>query len=96
MDYEAFYLPLALADLEEIYRSTAGALQTPDAAGDLAAMLDNAVGAILKSPYACPHYHAKRPLKAEYRELRAGGVVIYYVVKGDTVEIHRIIHPSKP
>jgi plasmid stabilization system protein ParE len=95
MEYEAFYLPLVLTALEDILQHTAED-ETPQLAEDLLARIDRAVEDMLKAPHSCPLFRAWKPLKAEYRELRVDHVVLYYVVKGDTVEIRRVISMSKP
>jgi addiction module RelE/StbE family toxin len=93
--YEITYLPLALADLEEIFHYIVNKLEAPQAAQNLRDEIDAAVQGLVQFPYAHGLYQAQKPLKKEYRKLTVKNFYLFYVVGKDTIEIHRVIYAKR-
>ncbi|HBQ86267.1 MAG TPA: type II toxin-antitoxin system RelE/ParE family toxin [Syntrophomonas sp.] len=90
--YEIRYLPMARKDLADIINYIAGHLQAPKAALDLLNSLDEAISRLEQFPYSCEVYQPIRPLTYEYRLLPVRNYAVFYVVKAQVVEIHRIVY----
>ena len=94
-EYEAQYLPLALSDLEEIFRYICTTLEAPAAANNLRSEIDNAVQNLCLFPYAHGVYRTEKALKNEYRKVTVKNFSVFYTVTGDIVEIHRVIYSKR-
>jgi plasmid stabilization system protein ParE len=94
-DYEITYLPLALADLEELFHYIVTKLEAPQAARNLRAEIDAAVRNLIQFPYAHTLYRSQKPLKKEYRKLRVKNFYLFYVVEETPIEIHRVIYAKR-
>jgi plasmid stabilization system protein ParE len=94
-DYEITYLPLALADLEELFHYIVAKLEAPQAARNLRAEIDAAVRNLIQFPYAHALYRSQKPLKKEYRKLRVKNFYLFFVVEETTIEIHRVIYVKR-
>lgn len=90
--YKIRYLPLARKDLNDITFYIADRLKTPKAAMDLLDSLDESISRLEQFPYSCKVYQPIKTLEAEYRLLPVENYAIFYVVKEQTVEIHRIVY----
>ena len=90
--YKIVYLPLAEADILSAVEYLADRLGNPQAAEALLGELDKAAEQLARFPYASALYDTDRPMRDELRKLPVKGYVLYYTVKGDTVEIRRLIH----
>lgn len=90
--YKLKYLPLALLDLHEITNYITDILMAPKAAMDLIDTLDNSISRLKKFPYSCKIYQTEERLETEYRMLPVKNYLVFYLVEGKTVEIHRIIY----
>jgi addiction module RelE/StbE family toxin len=93
--YEISYLPLALGDLEEIFRYIVNKLEAPQAAKNLRDEIDRAVRNLRRFPYAHALYQSQKPFKKEYRKLRVKNFYLFYVVEENTIEIHRVIYAKR-
>jgi plasmid stabilization system protein ParE len=93
--YEIVYLPLALADLEEIFHYIVNKLEAPQAAQNLRNEIDATVHNLIQYPYAHALYRSQKPLKSEYRKLSVKNFYLFYVVKKNTIEIHRVIYAKR-
>jgi plasmid stabilization system protein ParE len=86
------YLPLASRDLSNIVSYVADELKAPNAAMDLINELDTFISRLAQFPYSCRVYQPEKSLKNEYRILPVKNYLVFYVVKEDVVEIHRVIY----
>lgn len=92
MKYEIRYLPLASKDLYNIVSYIADELKAPKAAMDLIDALDTSISRLAQFPYSCRVYHPEKSLENEYRVLPVKNYLVFYVVKEQVVEIHRVIY----
>lgn len=90
--YEIRYLPMAKKYLADIINYITGHLKAPKAALDLLNCLDEAISRLGQFPYSCKVYQPIKPLNDEYRLLPVRNYAVFYVVKAQLVEIHRIIY----
>ncbi|CDF58737.1 type II toxin-antitoxin system RelE/ParE family toxin [Thermobrachium celere] len=90
--YEIRYLPLAVKDLEEIVSYITNELKSPKAAMDLIDEMDSSISRLKKFPYSCRVYYQEREFENEYRVLPVKNYLIFYVVKENIVEVHRILY----
>jgi toxin ParE1/3/4 len=90
--FEIRYLPLARKDLTDIVAYITGHLKAPKAAIDLLDALDKSISRLEQYPYSCKVYQPVKTLKEEYRLLPVKNYAVFYVVKEQIVEIHRIVY----
>ena len=90
--YKLVYLPLAEDDVLNAVDDLARKLENPRAAEALLEELDRTAEQLKQFPYAAAPYHTDRPMRDELRMVPVRGYVLYYTVKGDVVEIRRLIH----
>ena len=90
--YKIKYLPLARKDLSAITAYIAEHLKAPQAAVDLLKALDKSISRLERFPYSCKVYQPINPLAEEYRLLPVKNYAVFYVVKEQAVEIHRIVY----
>jgi toxin ParE1/3/4 len=90
--YEIRYLPLARKDLTDIVAYISSHLKAPKAAIDLLDALDKSISRLGQYPYSCKVYQPVKALKNEYRLLPVKNYAVFYVVKAQVVEIHRIVY----
>jgi plasmid stabilization system protein ParE len=95
VDYKVSYLPLALEDLEGIVRYIVYKLEAPLAAQKLRDALHAAVQNLVRAPFGHPLYRTKRQLKMEYRRIAVKNYSVFYVVKDNHIEIHRVIYTKR-
>jgi plasmid stabilization system protein ParE len=91
--YAIRYLPIAVEDLLSIYDWIAG--DNPERAVSFTEKLDKRISSLTKHPFLgrIPK-HAK--LQAfGYRVLVIESHLVFYVVRGHIIEIHRVIHGSR-
>ena len=93
--YKASYLPLALDDLKEIVRYITNELDAPKAAENLVLKIDKEVQKIIDNPFRCRVYLPFENLKYEYRILHINNYSLFYVVKENKIEIHRVIYSKR-
>ena len=94
-DFQVSYLPLALADLEEIFQYIVHQLKAPKAAQKLLEKINAAVDQLVESPYSHPVFQSSRALKKEYRKVTVKNFYVFYVVEKNIVEIHRVIYSKR-
>ncbi len=90
--YEIIYLPIAKKDLIDIVAYITEHLKAPKAAMDLLKSLDKSISRLEEFPYSCKVYKSTEPLESEYRLLPIKNYAVFYVVKDQIVEIHRVIY----
>ena len=90
--YVIRYLPLARKDLTDITNYIADHLKAPKAAMDLVDSLDESISKLEQFPYSCKVYQPIKALNDEYRMLPVKNYAVFYVVKTQVVEIHRVVY----
>lgn len=90
--YKLKYLPLALEDLRDITDYIAGTLKAPKAAMDLLDTMDRSISRLIQFPFSCKVYRPAKEVETEYRLLPVKNYAVFYVVKEEVVEIHRVIY----
>ncbi|ATW26372.1 type II toxin-antitoxin system RelE/ParE family toxin [Candidatus Formimonas warabiya] len=90
--YEIRYLALARKDLADVTDYIADHLKAPKAAMDLLDALDESISRLGQFAYSCKVYQPIKALPDEYRLLPVKNYAVFYVVKAQVVEIHRIIY----
>ena len=90
--HEVRYLPLARKDLTNIINYIADHLKAPKAALALLDALDESISRLERFPYSCKMYQPIKELTDEYRLLPVKNYAVFYVVKAQMVEIHRIVY----
>lgn len=90
--FEIRYLPLARKDLTDATTYISDHLKAPKAAMDLLDALDKSISRLEQFPYSCKVYQPIKVLEDEYRLLPVKNYAVFYVVKEQIVEIHRIIY----
>ncbi len=86
------YLPLARRDLTEIIVYISDHLKSPKAAMDLLNSFDESISKLEQFPYMFRVYQPIKELENEYRLLPVNNYAVFYVVKENIVEIHRIVY----
>jgi toxin ParE1/3/4 len=86
------YLPLALKDLRDTTDYIVDTLKAPKAAMDLLDAMDESISRLEQFPYSFKIYQPIKDLENEYRLLPVKNYAVFYVVKEQVVEIHRIIY----
>jgi toxin ParE1/3/4 len=90
--YKIKYLSLAQKDLRCIVSYISDTFKAPGAAMDLVDALETSISRLAQFPYSCRLYQPMEPLETEYRILPVKNYLVFYVVIGQEVEIHRIIY----
>ncbi|BAQ10174.1 plasmid stabilization system [Bacillus sp. OxB-1] len=93
--YEIKYLPIAVDDLRAIADYITDTLKAPEAAMDLMDAIHKAVISIQQFPYSRRVYSPIQSLENEYRLLPVKNYAVFYTVKGQVVEIHRMIYAKR-
>ncbi|SHK12160.1 addiction module toxin, RelE/StbE family [Anaerobranca californiensis DSM 14826] len=92
MNYEIRYLPLASKDLYNIVSYIVDELKAPKAAMDLIDAFDTSISKLAQFPCSCRVYYPEKALENEYRVLPVKNYLVFYVVREQVVEIHRVIY----
>lgn len=90
--YKIRYLPLARKDLTEIITYISDHLKSPKAAMDLLNSFDESISKLEQFPYMCKVYQPIKELESEYRLLPVKNYAVFYVVKENVAEVHRIVY----
>lgn len=93
--YKLKYLPLALEDLRDITDYITDILKAPKAAMDLLNALDDSISMLQYYPYSSKVYQPNKGLESEYRVLPVKNYVVFYVVKEQVVELHRVVYAKR-
>jgi plasmid stabilization system protein ParE len=91
--YAIRYLPIAAEDLLSIYDWIAG--DSPERAVSFTEKLDKRISSLTKHPFLgrIPKHEKLRAFG--YRVLVIESYLVFYVVRGHIIEIHRVIHGSR-
>jgi plasmid stabilization system protein ParE len=81
--------------MEELFHYIVNKLESPRAAQNLRDEINTAVQTLAQFPYAHALYRSQKPLTKEYRKLRVKNFYLFYVVKENAVEIHRVIYAKR-
>lgn len=92
MMYEIKYLSLARNDIISIVNYIADHLKVPKAAIDLLDALNESILRLEQFPYSYKVYQPIKGLVHEYRLLPVKNYAVFYEVKEQVVEIHRIVY----
>lgn len=90
--YKLNYLPLARQDVFEIVLYISDHLKDAKAATGLVDALDKSIARLQQFPFSCKVYQTSIPFVEEYRSLIVKNYMVFYVIKEDIVEIHRVIY----
>ncbi|GHV31334.1 addiction module toxin RelE [Spirochaetia bacterium] len=93
--YTLAYLPSALSDLDSIVTYIGNDLDAPKTAAKLRLEFDRKILALTKNPLRHRIYFSHDTLKFEYRKLPVKNYSVFYVVKEDLVEIHRVLYSRR-
>jgi plasmid stabilization system protein ParE len=93
--YSLAYLPSALTDLDSIVNYISTDLDAPRTAVKLRLEFDRKILALTKNPLQHRIYISQDTLKFEYRKLTVKNYSVFYVVKEDLVEIHRVLYSRR-
>jgi toxin ParE1/3/4 len=91
--YTLRYLPAAHADLVEIFDFIAQ--DSPNRALSYLEKLDKRVGALEQHPLLGRIPRHQKLREYGYRVLIVESHLVFYIVRGRTIEIHRVIHGSR-
>lgn len=86
------YLSVALEDLRDIADYITDTLKAPKAAMDLLDAFDESISRLEQFPFSYKVYPPSKELENEYRILPVKNYLVFYVVKEQVVEIHRILY----
>jgi addiction module RelE/StbE family toxin len=92
---EIKYLPSFQQELNAIVDYITFILEAPQAASNLLDELERSINDLKIFPLAHRLYHPIRPIPTEYRVLTVKNYLVFYVVLGETIEIHRIIYKKR-
>jgi toxin ParE1/3/4 len=82
----------ARKDLTDIITYIADHLKAPKAAMDSLNELDKSISRLEQYPYSCKVYQPIKGSEHEYRLLPVKNYAVFYVVKEQVVEIHRVVY----
>jgi len=91
--YKIEYLPIAQEDLIDIFEYIKD--DNPDAAANFIERIDKAVSKLELFPLLGTIPKDERLQKVGYRMLVIGNYLAFYVIRGNIIEIRRIIHGSR-
>jgi len=87
------YLPVAVDDLISIFDWIAH--DSPAHAAAFVDKIDKRIGSLKKHPFLGTAPRDEKLKNTGYRVLIIEAYLVFYVVRGKTVEIHRILHSSR-
>ena len=91
--YTLRYLPVAVDDLISIFDWLAD--DSPTNAAVFAEKLDQRIGNLQTHPFLGHIPHDEKLKNSGYRILVIESYLVFYIVRGKTVEIHRVVHGSR-
>ncbi len=91
--YVLRYLPVAVDDLISILDWIAGG--SPANAKAFIEKLDQRIGSLKIHPFLGRIPRDDKLKNSGYRVLVVGSYLVFYIVRGKTVEIHRVVHGSR-
>jgi len=91
--YKLRYLPVAVDDLVSIFDWTAN--DSPVNAAAFIEKIDHRIGNLLTYPFLGRIPRDEELKNSGYRVLAIESYLVFYVIRGKTVEIHRVINGSR-
>ncbi len=91
--YRLRYLPVAVDDLVSIFDWIAN--DSPANAGAFIDKIDQRLGSLQTHPFLGRIPRDEKLQHAGYRVLVIESYLAFYIVRGKTVEIHRVVHGSR-
>ena len=92
-EYTLRYLPVAQDDLRSILDFIAQ--DNPSRAASFIEELDTKIGLLEEQPLLGRTPRHPKLLEYGYRVLILDAYLVFYIVRGQTIEIHRVIHGSR-
>ena len=92
-NYILRYLPVAVDDLVSIFDWIAN--DNPAKAAAFVEKLDHRIGNLETHPFLGHVPHDEKLKNSGYRILVIEPYLVFYITRGKTVEIHRVIHGSR-
>ena len=92
-NYNLRYLPVAVDDLISIFGWIAG--DSPSNAAAFVDKLDQRLGNLETHPFLGRIPRDDQLKSSGYRVLVIDSYLVFYIVRGKTVEIHRVVHGSR-
>ena len=92
-EYTLRYLPVALDDLRSILDFIAQ--DNPSRAASFIEQLDKKIGLLEEQPLLGRTPRNPKLREYGYRVLILDAYLVFYIVRGKTIEIHRVIHGSR-
>jgi plasmid stabilization system protein ParE len=93
--YKVELLPFAITDLEDIVRYISETLEAPKAAAKLKEEIYTKASQLKKNPMRYRVYAPSLNLKREYRKMPVKNYSVFFVIKNDTIEIHRVLYSRR-
>lgn len=87
------YLPAAVDDLISIFDWIAN--DSPANAAAFVDKLDHHIGRLQTHPFLCRIPRDEKLMRAGYRVLIVESYLVFYMIHGKTVVIHRVVHGSR-
>ena len=91
--YTLRYLPIAVEDLISIFDWIS--LDSPNRAAAFVARLDKRVGRLESTPLMGRVPKDEKIRKLRYRILILDDYLVFYTIRGQIIEIHRVVHGSR-
>ena len=91
--YAIRYLPIAVDDLLSIYDWIAD--NSPARAVSFAEKLDKRINSLTTHPYLGRVPKHEKLQASGYRVLIIESYLVFYIVRGQIIEIHRVVHGSR-
>ncbi|MFH0990657.1 MAG: type II toxin-antitoxin system RelE/ParE family toxin [bacterium] len=87
------YLPVAQDDLISIFNWIAK--ENPNRAHSFVEKLDKRIGLLEKHPHLGREPRHSKLKEYGYRVLIVESYLVFYIIRGNTIELHRVIHGSR-
>jgi toxin ParE1/3/4 len=91
--YTLRYLPVAVDDLVSIFDWIAN--DSPANAATFVERLDQHIGNLKTHPFLGHIPHDEKLKNSGYRILVIDSYLVFYIIRGKNVEIHRVVHGSR-
>lgn len=93
--HSIIYLPVALADLQQIVDYITLELKSPQSAQNFISRFDDAIVNLEYFPSSGAAYRGSKGLENQYRFLVVDHYLVFYIVNISTVVIHRVIYARR-
>lgn len=93
--YKLVFLTEFYQELEGILRYISGVLKNPIAADKFLLAVKNAIQERLENPTAFQQISTTKPRRFTYYRINVKNYVVIYVVRGDVMEVRRIVYARR-